>query len=75
MSKRTSNFSFLQRVQIWNSYVILEASKTNLPILDVYNMAQAHPYKPIDAMHYDDKVFCKAEDELLSYLTREFKIS
>jgi len=51
-----------------------ELQKANLPILDVHDIPLASPFKANDHVHYPYEVFRKAEDELMYYLLRTYKL-
>ena len=47
----------------------------NIPVLDVYDMALSTPIKPKDHVHYPDKVFHAAQDDLMRYLVNYYQIT
>ena len=48
---------------LWNAYMISEACKANLLVLDLYNMAFDID-GIIDLVHYHNFVFKRAEEQL-----------
>ena len=50
-------FLIFQRAEVWNSYTIQELCKSNIPVLDVYDMALSTPIRPKDHVHFPDKAF------------------
>ncbi|XP_066932046.1 uncharacterized protein [Clytia hemisphaerica] len=60
------------RAEVWNSYTIRELCKANIPVLDVYDMALSTPIKPKDHVHFPDKAFYPAQDDLLKYIIKVY---
>merc|ERR1712142_555259 len=67
-----THFRFLtkQRIRVWNEYTSHAACHHNIPVIDVYNMAAAFPWRPVDHIHHVNEAFEPVAEQLMDYLKK-----